>query len=95
MGVRKSKLNPFAKQLMPLKRCTKDGKSGWKYGDEGACYTGPDAKKKAIKQGLAINKGHWSEADELEAADADILAEAMREFGFNIVETALAIEQIK
>lgn len=37
---------------MPLKRCSKDGESGWQYGD-GACYTGPDAKKKAVKQGLA------------------------------------------
>ena len=39
---------------MPLKRCSKDGKSGWKWGDSGHCYTGPDAKKKSIKQGLAI-----------------------------------------
>jgi hypothetical protein len=38
---------------MPLKRCSKDNKSGWKYGDSGHCYTGPGAKKKAIKQGVA------------------------------------------
>jgi hypothetical protein len=36
---------------MPLKRC---GKDGWKWGDSGECYTGPGAKKKAIKQGVAI-----------------------------------------
>ena len=41
---------------MPLKRCTKDGKSGWKYGDQGVCYVGPDAKEKAIRQAIAISK---------------------------------------
>lgn len=40
---------------MPLKRCSKDGSSGWKYGDSGHCYTGPGAKKKAIKQGLSYD----------------------------------------
>ena len=39
---------------MPLKNCNADGKSGYKWGDEGKCYTGRDAKKQAIKQGIAI-----------------------------------------
>ena len=39
---------------MPLKKCAADGKNGYKWGSEGKCYTGPGAKKKAIKQGLAI-----------------------------------------
>lgn len=39
---------------MPLKRCTKDGKSGWKWGDAGTCYTGPNAKEQAMKQGRAV-----------------------------------------
>jgi hypothetical protein len=39
---------------MPVKKCQSGGKSGWKYGDTGKCYTGKDAKKKAIKQGLAV-----------------------------------------
>lgn len=39
---------------MPLKKCSQDGKSGWKWGDSGHCYTGPGGKKKAIKQGIAI-----------------------------------------
>lgn len=38
---------------MPLQRCGEGGK-GWRWGDSGKCYTGPGAKKKAIKQGLAI-----------------------------------------
>ena len=39
---------------MPLKRCSENNQSGWKWGDSGKCYTGPDAKKKAIKQGIRI-----------------------------------------
>lgn len=39
---------------MPLKKCSNDGESGYKWGDSGNCYTGPDAKKKAIRQGIAI-----------------------------------------
>ena len=36
---------------MPLKRC---GKNGWKWGNSGHCYEGPNGKKKAIKQGIAV-----------------------------------------
>jgi len=39
---------------MPLKRCTRDSKSGWKFGDSGHCYLGPNDKKDAIKQGIKI-----------------------------------------
>ena len=39
---------------MPLKKCQSDDKDGWKWGKSGKCYTGPDAKKQAIKQGIAI-----------------------------------------
>lgn len=39
---------------MPVKSCTKGGKKGKKYGDKGKCYTGPNAEKKAKKQGQAI-----------------------------------------
>lgn len=38
---------------MPLHQCSDGGQSGYKWGDSGHCYTGPDAKKKAIKQGLS------------------------------------------
>ena len=41
---------------MPILRCTKDGKAGYKYGNEGTCYTGPNAKEKAIRQAIAISK---------------------------------------
>lgn len=47
---------------MPLKNCEENGKPGYKWGDEGKCYTyNPDnegqqrnAKKSAILQGIAI-----------------------------------------
>jgi len=39
---------------MPLMKCTKDGKSGWKYGKSGTCYTGKGAREKALKQMRAI-----------------------------------------
>ena len=60
---------------MPLKRCTSNGKNGWKWGDEGKCYTGPGAKKKAIDQGIAIEgpekfKKMAAEDPELSMADA-------------------------
>ena len=38
---------------MPVKRCTSKGKKGYQYGSQ-KCYTGPDAKAKAAKQGRAI-----------------------------------------
>ena len=41
---------------MPFKRCTVNGRSGWKYGDEGKCYPGEEGKKKAIAQAIAISK---------------------------------------
>lgn len=46
---------------MPAKRCQINGTEGWKWGDEGKCYTGPDGKKKAISQGIAIEGGDISE----------------------------------
>ena len=41
---------------MPVKSCTtKNGKSGWKYGDSGKCYPGGDkAKQRAYIQFYAI-----------------------------------------
>lgn len=42
---------------MPLTRCTKNGKKGWKWGESGKCYIGKNAKENAIKQMLAIGGG--------------------------------------
>lgn len=39
---------------MPLKRCSRDGQEGWKWGDKGYCYIGKNAKKLALRQARAI-----------------------------------------
>lgn len=41
---------------MPVTRCQIDGAEGWKWGESGHCYTGPDAKQRAIEQGLAMGE---------------------------------------
>lgn len=56
---------------MPLKKCQIDGKSGWKWGSEGKCYSGPEAKKKAIAQGIAIEGGDISKFAEPERVSVD------------------------
>lgn len=45
---------------MPAKPCQKNGKKGWKWGNSGFCYTGVDAKQKAIEQGKAIHASEYS-----------------------------------
>jgi len=42
---------------MPLMRCQLNGKNGWKWGKNGKCYTGPDAKRRAMAQAIAIGEG--------------------------------------
>jgi hypothetical protein len=39
---------------MPIKKCRSGGKSGYKYGDSGKCYTGKGGRAKAGKQARAI-----------------------------------------
>ena len=44
---------------MPLQQCQTEGRTGWRWGQRGKCYTGPDAKRKAIRQGVAIEPGKF------------------------------------
>lgn len=54
---------------MPVKKCQKDGKPGYKYGDSGKCYTyesgneaeRKEAKRKAHIQGAAIQENSSEE----------------------------------
>jgi len=46
---------------MPVQRCIKDGKEGWKWGKSGKCYIGEGAKAKAAKQGAAIKASGYKE----------------------------------
>ena len=47
---------------MPLQKCKKNGKDGWRWGSEGECYLGPSGKNKATRQGIAIeiSKGNFT-----------------------------------
>lgn len=64
---------------MPLNKCQKDGKQGYKWGDSGHCYTGPGAKEKALKQGRAIEISKKAYAEELSKNDL-ILDEEVKNF---------------
>lgn len=48
---------------MPLNRCQKEGESGWKWGEEGTCYTGENGKKRAIEQAIAIGEGSFPDTE--------------------------------
>lgn len=68
---------------MPIKKCQKDGKPGYKWGDSGECYVGDDAKQKAQKQGVAIElskqkAGKPSEFDKASLPTAQMKANALR-----------------
>ena len=52
---------------MPIKQCQIGGKSGWKWGDEGTCYTGPDGKKRAIAQAIAIISSNPKDISEFDS----------------------------
>lgn len=39
---------------MPIQRCVKNGKNGWKSWINGVCFIGPNAKQKAMEQLAAI-----------------------------------------
>ena len=75
---------------MPLKKCTVDGKAGYQWGDAGKCYTGPGAKKQAIRQGVAIEGpkkfSQMAQIDQLITSEEDvkIVADAMHEAGHDI-----------
>lgn len=63
---------------MPLQKCKENNKSGWRWGEQGKCYTGPGGKKKAIKQGIAIEgpdkfKKEASKSSDLSATDRLLL----------------------
>jgi len=56
---------------MPIKQCQINGKNGWKYGDEGTCYTGPEGKRKAISQAIAIISSNPKEVTKLAESYTD------------------------
>jgi len=59
---------------MPVERCTINGKRGYRWGKSGKCYTGPDAKEKALKQGRAIKSKQNARQSDLIEQIAAILS---------------------
>lgn len=41
---------------MPVMRCQKNGKPGFKWGKSGKCYIGKGAKARAARQGRAVKR---------------------------------------
>lgn len=80
---------------MPVKECKKDGKSGHKWGDSGECYTGPGSKKKALKQGVAIELSKQKEGkpSEFDKTNSGLMYDIRQEF--SLVEQLSINEQIK
>lgn len=89
---------------MPLKKCVKNGKSGWKAGNSGNCYTGKNGKQSAQKQYVAIQlsqqrAGKPSEFDKASLPSAAMIESAKKGLelrkvyskgGENLVVLALA-----
>jgi len=75
---------------MPITKCTNNGASGFKWGQSGHCYTGPGAKKKAIKQGYAEDPEHFSEEMGSSAELQSIVAAEL-----NMVERLILSEAAK
>jgi len=85
---------------MPLKKCQSDNKQGYKWGDEGTCYTGPNAKQKAIKQGIAIEGPEkFSEimkADSISLSrrDCEVISDYMIDNGYGIGSAAVMMADL-
>ena len=48
---------------MPIQTCIKGEKVGFKFGDNGHCYIGPNARQQAAKQGAAIEISKHSKGE--------------------------------
>ena len=58
---------------MPVQRCTKNGESGWKWGESGKCYIGSGAKAKAARQGAAIKATGYQEHNDMNVRERMLL----------------------
>lgn len=45
---------------MPLQKCQANGKTGWRWGEQGKCYIGPNGKALALRQARAIKAGGYT-----------------------------------
>ena len=56
---------------MPVIRCSVNGEPGWKWGEGGKCYTGPDGRQQAEAQGRAVRVSGYNEQEKLQARQPD------------------------
>lgn len=86
---------------MPLKKCSESGKSGWKWGDAGKCYSGPDGKKKAIQQGISIEGPEkfqqMASSGEVNIFEEDIpfISYALYDSGYSLASIVAVIATIR
>lgn len=62
---------------MPLEKCSANNTTGYRWGKQGKCYTGKDAKLKALKQGYAEDPKHFKE--EVSKSDIEVSAKEIME----------------
>lgn len=85
---------------MPLKRCNDNNKSGWKWGDSGKCYTGPDAKQLAIKQGIKIegpdkfSQKAQDEGLDINETEVAFISDLLYEDGFSIGQVVAVVSAL-
>jgi hypothetical protein len=81
--------NLYKEKEMTLQKYTIDGKSGWQYGTQGELYTGPNAKRNAIKQGVSMDgpekfsQKAIQQNISLDTKDVEVIAEWMSDNGYN------------
>lgn len=71
---------------MPIKSCSENGKSGFKWGDSGKCYlytkndmdSMNEAKRKAIVQGIAT--GEYPQKGEISEKDLELVTKSLKEW---------------
>ena len=77
---------------MPVIRCQKNGKNGWKVENTNNCFIGPDAKKKAERQLRAIkinqNKADFNVSKFYQSMNEREFVEIIDDIDFTIIEKA-------
>ncbi len=63
---------------MPIQRCTKNGKRGFKWGASGTCYTGPGGRARALRQSRAIIASQRARGQQVKSSSKNSVEESVR-----------------
>ncbi len=63
---------------MPIQDCQVDGRKGKRWGKQGRCYTGPGARRKALRQSRAIKASQVSNEEREDGRQADSKSSSSR-----------------